>query len=359
MNNIYSRFGFLATLLLVMLLSCNQQKKEKPYFPGDERLSAETYTYPEDSLTKKFLMKNVDDNFPDYLDKALVKYGYEILTRTSQIVGPDVEDEDMRLAGNNLACINCHVNGALNAWGASWIGVMDRYPKYRNKNGKVNDIHLRVTGCFERSLVGKPPAEDSREMSAIVEYFNWLSSDTILNSMDQFNGYFEIELPNRAADTIRGRQHYMNHCYVCHGSDGEGVYFDNADISKGYIYPRLWGDSTYSIGAGMARLETFAGFIKTNMPYGSTSHDVMLTDEESYDISGYVNMQDRPDTGDLDGDFPDRTTKGADVPYGPYIDDFPKIQHRLGPLQPIKEYYKSLQNNDKSNKAEAENSSDQ
>ncbi|MDD4246282.1 MAG: c-type cytochrome [Dysgonamonadaceae bacterium] len=352
MNNLFYRFSISVTLLLVVLFSCHEQQKQKIYPQDGINLSAGTYDFPEDPQTKKFLIKNIDDDFPDYLSKALVKYGYDILTRTSQIVGPNVEDENMRFAGNNLACGNCHVNGGLNAWGGSWIGVLDRYPTYRDKNGQVNDIQMRIGGCFERSLQGGPPANDSKEMSGIIEYFKWLSSDSILNSREKYSGYFKIDLPNRKADTIRGYQLYNTHCYICHGSDGEGVYFDKDDVSKGYIYPRLWGDSTYSLGAGMARLETFASFIKASMPYGTTAQDMVLSDEEAYDISGYVNIQERPISEGMEDDFPDRTTKGADVPYGPYIDDFPRIQHRLGPLQPIEEYYKSLKSSNESTKEE-------
>lgn len=341
--NIFFRFALFVTLCTFTFSSCNQQQSKNPYLPGGLNFNAETYTFPEDPLTSKFLMKNLDKDAPDSLDKGLIKYGYNLLASTSQYIGPDVKDKNMRFAGNNLACVNCHLNGGLNAWGGSWIGVMERYPKFRDKNGKINDIYLRIDGCFKRSMDGTPPPNESREMLAIVEYFKWLSSDTVINKMKQFKGYSKINLLNREADTLKGRKLFMVHCYVCHGTTGEGVFFDRYDHSKGFIYPRLWGDSTYNIGAGMAKLETFASFIKTNMPYGATSKDTHLSDEEAYDISGYVNVRPRPIPVGLENDFPNLTTKGADVPYGPYIDPFPLIQHRIGPLQPIKEYYKSHQ----------------
>lgn len=356
MKNPFYRCINLGFFLLFVLFSCHEKQKQKKHHKDGVNLSAETHEFPEVSETKKFLMKNIDDDFPDYLSKALVKYGYEVLTRTSQIVGPDVEDENMRFAGNNLACVNCHVNGGLNAWGGSWIGVDERYPKYRDKNGKVNTIQMRVEGCFDRSLEGTAPARDSKEMKGIVEYFKWLSSDSTLNSKEKYSGYYKIDLPNRQADTIRGHKLYNTHCYICHGSDGEGVYFDEANRSKGFIYPRLWGKETYSLGAGMARLEKFATFIKSSMPYGVTADDIILTDEEAYDISGYVNTRERPISEGMENDFPDLTTKGADVPYGPYIDDFPQIQHQLGPLQPIEEYYKTLKSSDESNEEDKSSS---
>ena len=32
------------------------------------------------------------------------------------------------------------------------------------------------------------------------------------------------------------------------------------------MFPPLWGDNSYNIGAGMARTYTAAGFVKANMP---------------------------------------------------------------------------------------------
>ena len=44
----------------------------------------------------------------------------------------------------------------------------------------------------------------------------------------------------------------------------------------------------------------------------------------------------------LDRDYPDRSTKPVDNPYGPFADDFPLEQHRFGPFQPIEAHYKAL-----------------
>ena len=33
-----------------------------------------------------------------------------------------------------------------------------------------------------------------------------------------------------------------------------------------WVFPPLWGDESFNIGAGMARTYTAAGFIKANMP---------------------------------------------------------------------------------------------
>jgi cytochrome c len=39
----------------------------------------------------------------------LVKYGHKLFTDTANEIGPAVSDPAKRLAGNNLACENCHL----------------------------------------------------------------------------------------------------------------------------------------------------------------------------------------------------------------------------------------------------------
>jgi len=340
-------------MVLLVLFSCVEDRKSSSYEAIDNDFSAETFSFKNDTIAARFAIANVDKNLPDSLDSDLIKYGFKVLSSTSKYVGPEAKDTSKRYAGNNLDCVSCHLLGGAKAYGGSWIGVMDRYPTFRSKNGKVNDIYMRIDGCFHRSMNGISLPKDSKEMKGIVEYFKWLSSDTLINKMPQYKGYLKISPPDREADTIHGKYLYNNYCFVCHGTDGKGVLSNKYNVSQGYIYPQLWGEDTYNIGAGMAKLETFAGFIKANMPYGVEFNKPQLTDEEAYDIAGYVNMQKRPVPPGLDKDFPDKTKKGADVPYGPYIDSFPPIQHRIGPFQPIKDYYKSLKNNIDSTKTES------
>jgi thiosulfate dehydrogenase len=44
----------------------------------------------------------------------------------------------------------------------------------------------------------------------------------------------------------------------------------------------------------------------------------MLTDEQAYDVAGYIVSQDRPKKANLDEDFPIRLQRPVDTPYGPY-----------------------------------------
>jgi thiosulfate dehydrogenase len=45
----------------------------------------------------------------DDLIGKLVKYGHRLFTNAANEIGPVVSDVSKRLAGNNLACGNCHL----------------------------------------------------------------------------------------------------------------------------------------------------------------------------------------------------------------------------------------------------------
>ncbi|MDO6737303.1 c-type cytochrome [Wenyingzhuangia sp. 2_MG-2023] len=323
------------------LIACKKtEKKYSAYLElQKDTLTSETQIFTSDPNILKFNIKNIDQHPPKGLNIELIKYGYKFLTTTSRYVGYVVSNPKKRYAGNNLACVNCHISGGTKAYAGSWIGVMSSYPAYRTKNGKVNDIYMRINGCMERSMNGRPLEKDSKEMQGVVEYFRWLNTDKKLNYLPQYKGFLKIDLPKRAADTIKGKALYNKECFYCHGTNGSGIFFDDRNVSKGYVYPPLWGKQSYNLGAGMAKLGTLAGFIKGNMPYGVEANDPKISDEDAYDIAAYVNTKQRPSPPDLEQDYPDRLTKGADIPYGPYDDIFPEIQHRIGPLQPIKRYY--------------------
>jgi thiosulfate dehydrogenase len=73
-----------------------------------------------------------------------------------------------------------------------------------------------------------------------------------------------------------------------------------------------------------------------NMPIGTAYNAPVLTDEDAYDVAGYMVSQERPQKADLDRDFPIRLQKPLDTPYGPYADGFSLEQHKYGPFGPIR-----------------------
>ena len=90
----------------------------------------------------------------------------------------------------------------------------------------------------------------------------------------------------------------------------------------------------------MTRVITAAQFIQGNMPYGTTFDNPVLTDEEAYDVAGYINQKLRPTKPNREVDFPDLVKKPVSTPYGPNSDNVSEEQHQLGPFQPIMKYYK-------------------
>jgi thiosulfate dehydrogenase len=104
----------------------------------------------------------------------------------------------------------------------------------------------------------------------------------------------------------------------------------------------LWGEHSYNTGAGLYRISRFAGYIKDNMPFNQTSHDLpQLSDEEAWDLAAFVNSQPRP-RKDVSKDWPDISKKPLDHPFGPFSDGFSERQHKYGPFKPIAEARKKL-----------------
>ncbi len=264
-----------------------------------------------------------------------IKLGFEIFRNTPLHIGPKQKDSTQIFAGNNLACASCHLNGGTKPFGAPLIGVIKRFPQYRGREDKMGTIEERINGCMERSMNGKMMPESSQEMQALIAYMGWLGRAAPSNGKIEGQGFLKVEIPNRAVDLGHGQRVFENICVECHGTDGQGQVQDNGL----YLYPPLWGEDSYNNGAGMTRVITAAQFIKGNMPYGTTFDKPVLSDEEAYDVAGYINQKLRPTKPNREIDFPDLVKKPVSTPYGPYVDSFSVEQHQLGPFQPIMEYY--------------------
>lgn len=272
-----------------------------------------------------------------------VKEGYLLIAETPQYLGSKVADTSMRYLGNNLACVNCHLKAGTQAGSASWIGVAERFPKFGGRSNKIGSLEDRVNGCMERSMNGKKLPKDSRQMKAIISYMNWLGEGLPEEKKKEFAGYVSIKLPEVAVDLKHGKAVFTKQCVVCHGENGQGMRL--ADNKAGYQYPPLWGEDSYNDGAGMHRVITSAEFIKSNMPFGQASWDnPVLTDQEAFDVAGYINSFSRPHKANSEKDYPNKKMKPMSTPYGPYADDFSEEQHKYGPFNPIIDYYRENYN---------------
>src|SRR5262245_26216431 len=98
---------------------------------------------------------------------------------------------------------------------------------------------------------------------------------------------FSESLVRKSLNRERGKEVYAKKCASCHGADGAGVVGAQGEM----LFPPLWGPQSFNIGAGMARLNTAAAFVKANMPLGQGG---TLTDQEAFDVSVYFTQQPRP-----------------------------------------------------------------
>lgn len=322
----------LASLILVLFMYCSGYKGFVFDFYVTETIESSTETTNEDYFARDFNISELGSSLMD----STIRLGYEIVTNTSQYIGPLCLDIEKRFAGNNLNCQNCHLNAGTKPFSAPFVGVISRFPQYRGRENTIGSIEERINGCMERSMNGKKMPDNSPEMRAIVSYMNWLSKDVPTGKKIVGSGFKKIVIPDRMVDLKNGEIVFKKQCVICHADDGKGQLMVESNI---YQYPPLAGDDSYNHGAGMHRVITAAQFIKSNMPLGSTAESSILSDEDAYDVAGFINSLDRPFKRNTQIDFPDLKRKPMSTPYGPYVDDFSLEQHKYGPFQEIKNWY--------------------
>lgn len=259
-----------------------------------------------------------------------IKYGKELISNTAEYLGPNGKVLNL---SNGMNCQNCHLQAGAAPLGNNYSAVAATYPKVRARSGQSEDISKRINDCFERSLNGKALENNSKEMTAMVAYIQWIGKDVPKGESPKGSGLYDVPLLDRAADPIKGKTVYENLCQSCHMAEGQGM---PKPDGSGHIYPPLWGKNSYNDGAGLYRISRFAGYVKANMPLGATYQNPVLTDEESWDLAAYVNSMTRPKK-DITKDWPDISKKPMDHPFGPFNDQFSEDQHKFGPFKPIKE----------------------
>lgn len=256
---------------------------------------------------------------------SIIRYGYQLISNTSQFLGPN---GSVSHSTNGMNCQNCHLEAGTKPWGNNYGAVASTYPKIRARSGKLESIEMRVNDCLQRSLNGKPLDSLSKEMRSIVAYINWLGNEVPKGEKPKGSGIVDLPYLTRAANPLKGRKDYIISCANCHGINGLGKPALNG---IGFLYPPLWGNQSYNDAAGLFRLSRLAGFIKNNMPHPCNYHHTKLTNESAWDIAAYVNSQPRPHK-DQSQDWPDITKKPVDCPIGPYVDKFSEKQHKYGPF---------------------------
>ena len=261
-------------------------------------------------------------------EAELIRYGRMLIINTAFYFGPKGRINQL---ANGMNCQNCHLNGGTVPFGNNFGKVFATYPLYRARNNGIQDIYMRINDCLQRSLNGKTLDTASKEMQAMYAYLKWIGEEVPKGKAYKGTSIMQLEFLNRAADPLKGSLVYRTQCERCHGADGAGM--PNSD-GTGYTYPPLWGGHSFNDGAGLFRIRSFAGFVKNNMPQGTTYLRPQLTDEEAWDVAAFVLGQPRPKF-DQRADWPVLKKKPIDAPYGPYIDSFSERQHKYGPFGPI------------------------
>jgi thiosulfate dehydrogenase len=222
---------------------------------------------------------------------ASIRRGLALMTATRDSL-PDY-------VGNKLRCVSCHPDGGRRLGGMPWVGVYARFPQYRSRDGRVILLADRINSCFRRSLNGKPLPADGDDMRDIIAYLAYLSRGVAVG--DTVPGQGLKLLSVTSGDSAAGQRVFVENCVRCHGDNGQGT----------VAAPPLWGDESFNIGAGMARVRTAAAFIHGNMPFDRPG---TLTEQQAFDVAVYVNSHSRPDLPGKELDWP-RGNPPPDAPY--------------------------------------------
>jgi len=188
--------------------------------------------------------------------------------------------------GNQLNCVNCHLDAGRQADSAPLWAAFVHYPAYRKKTGEVDTLASRLQGCFQYSMNGKAPPADSEVITALQTYAFWLAKGAPVGTPMPGSGYPKLKKPPQAPDYARGEQVYAQNCALCHGADGQGQ-----RVGDTQVFPPLWGPQSFNWGAGMHQLGNASAFIHANMPLGRGGS---LTEQQAWDVAAFMNSHERP-----------------------------------------------------------------
>lgn len=286
----------LSKLTCVAVISVLAASCSKPE-PAPSSLSAYDVVNIDDANQgiSKYTIKQ-DTAILEEANAAQIFYGKRLLNETKRLLPEHV--------GATMNCNSCHIAQGKIPLGDPYINSYNTYPRVMPRAGKEIDMEARINGCFQRSMNGKPLARDSAEMQAMIAYMKWLAQSVPKTQRVNIKNAGKIDT-SLTPDPIRGKQLYQAQCASCHGDNGEGIKDSRGDI----VFPPLWGDESFNIGAGMARTFKAAAFIKYNMPMGIQvkglwGHGGVLDDQDAVDVAEYFTHQPRPDFAGKVNDWP-------------------------------------------------------
>lgn len=224
---------------------------------------------------------------PAVPDGGLIARGYELMTSTFAIIGPEVDNAAKRFTSNNLACTNCHLDAGTKRSGVPLVGVVRTYPKFSARSGRTISLVERIDECMSRSMNGRPLPRDSREMAAFVAYLTFIGEP-------QAHTVAPAPRPAQPADATRGQAVFDRVCAACHQANGLGKRWGSIADARGYVFPPLWGPDSYNDGAGMDRFDRAVSFVQHNMPRGVDAASPQLTLQDAWDVVALLQSKPRP-----------------------------------------------------------------
>jgi thiosulfate dehydrogenase len=196
----------------------------------------------------------------------------------------------MRLAGNDLACQNCHLNAGLQPFAAPFVSTFATFPMM--VDDQVLTLTQRINGCMIRSMNGKELPDEGHEMEALIAYFKFVGKGSPEGVRVPGMGLRPIQNPTSPPDARRGEGVYAKLCVTCHKEDGQGELRQPPAI--GYNIPPLWGDASFNAAAGMAKTAYAASYIRDNMPFGINYLTPVLTVQQAWDVAAYIISKPHP-----------------------------------------------------------------
>lgn len=166
-----------------------------------------TLTNPEifersEDETATWRPRSVETDLEEEEKAAMIRLGYDVITKTPELIGPLATNKRKQFAGNNLTCQSCHLEGGTKPGAGSFVGVYQRFPQFRGRENKIGTLEERIDGCMERSMNGQKMPHQSLEMQAMITYMKWLSEDVPEDQQDRYKGFAKLELPEVKADPI-------------------------------------------------------------------------------------------------------------------------------------------------------------
>ena len=99
------------------------------------------------------------EGLPSNAQSDLVRSGKMIFDQTPKYARAYV--------GNRLACSDCHIQSGTAAHSAPMIDLVNIFPMFNKRAGRVISLQERFQECFTRSKNGRPLPNDSQEMKAL------------------------------------------------------------------------------------------------------------------------------------------------------------------------------------------------